>query len=64
MGLKLNDHKCPKCGTEFKYVAFRNPKNHIPKIIKSLAERPSLKIIDLEDFKHGEAEQKAKDLFK
>ena len=64
MNIKLNMNKCPQCGTGFKYVAFRNVKSHIPKIKKLMCERPSLTIIDYDDFKRGEAENKADNLFK
>ena len=49
--LKLNDHKCPQCDTEFKYISFRNVKSHFPKITKITNERPSLEIIDYDDYK-------------
>ncbi|MFT7538378.1 MAG: hypothetical protein ACI9F2_000521, partial [Lysobacterales bacterium] len=32
MGLALQDHKCKACDTEFKYIAFRNVRNHLPKL--------------------------------
>lgn len=49
--LKLNDHACPECKTEFKFISFRNVKSHLPKINKVMSERPSLEIIDYDDYK-------------
>ena len=42
MDLKLDMKSCPKCDAEFKYIAFRNVRNHLPKLQKIHEERPSL----------------------
>jgi len=51
--LPMNIHKCPECHTEFKYISFRNVKTHISKIIKLMAQRPSVVIIDFDDYKRN-----------
>jgi hypothetical protein len=62
MNVKLNDHNCPNCGTEFKYVAFQSIREHFPKLIKLHAERPGMKFVDHQDFKRIEAETKARSI--
>ncbi len=62
MNIKLNDHACPKCGTEFKYVAFQNVREHLPKMIQLHAQRPGMKFVDHQDFKRIEAETKARSI--
>lgn len=62
--LKLNQTQCPKCQTVFKYVAFRNIKTHIPKLYKLAEERPSLVVIDFDDYKRNLAQIKAREFFK
>ena len=64
MDVKLNHDKCPKCGTEFKYISFRNIKVHFPKVTKLLEERPNLTIVDFEDYKKEMGASKAGELFK
>ncbi|MCA9392651.1 MAG: hypothetical protein KC897_08130 [Candidatus Omnitrophica bacterium] len=62
--VKLNDPVCPECKTEFKYIAFRNIKSHMPKLTKLLAQRPSVVIIDHDDYKREKAASQAEDFFK
>ncbi len=62
--LPLRAKNCKNCGTEFKYIAFRNVRNHLPKL-KGLAEEcPGLIFIDYDDFKRNLDEVKAKDFLK
>ncbi len=63
MGLKLDMDKCPKCQTEFRYITFRNHKEHMPKILKLYTARPGIKIIDYEDYKKLTGKRKAEELF-
>ena len=37
--------KCPKCAAEFKYIAFRNVKAHLHKMIKLAEQRPSITMV-------------------
>jgi len=55
MDVKLDMTSCPKCKAEFHYLAFRNIRDHLPKVIKLLRERPHLTIVDCDDYKriHG-----------
>ncbi|MBF0386108.1 MAG: hypothetical protein HQL27_09620 [Candidatus Omnitrophica bacterium] len=62
--LKLDNANCPGCNTEFKYIAFRNVKVHIPKIHKLLNEKPHIKIIDFDDYKRNEGASKAEDFLR
>ena len=64
MDIKLDATHCPACKTEFKFIAFRNPRAHMPKIQKLHAERPQVAIIDYEDFTHHVGEQKAREFLK
>jgi hypothetical protein len=49
---------CPKCGTDFKYIASRS--KEVGKIIR---RRPDLIFIDFEDYKKITGRLKAKSLF-
>lgn len=55
----LNAVSCPKCGTEFKYIASRNKE-----IRKIKEKRPDLIFIELEDYKKATGSVKARDFFK
>ncbi|MEA3346556.1 MAG: hypothetical protein U9Q21_00510 [Candidatus Auribacterota bacterium] len=63
MGFKMDVDKCPSCGTEFKYLAFRNIKQNLPKLQKFSETRPDLIIVDFEDFKRIDSARKAQELF-
>ena len=60
MDLKLDVPKCPQCGREFKYIAFQNVRDHLPKMLKISQERPNMIFVDYDDFKRLEGEEKAK----
>jgi len=60
LDLKIDALKCPECGTEFKYIAFQNIKDHMPKMLKISHERPEIIFVDYDDFKRIEGEEKAK----
>ncbi|HLF18035.1 MAG TPA: hypothetical protein VI749_03960 [Candidatus Omnitrophota bacterium] len=62
--IKLNEPLCPNCKTEFKYVSFRNIRSHWPKLAKLAAEKPSVTVIDFDDYKMNLGKMKAEDLFK
>ena len=64
LDLKLSDHACPKCRAEFKYISFRNVKNHLPKLQKISAERPSMVIVDFDDYQRISGETRAQNFFK
>lgn len=64
MDIKWETTHCPSCKTEFKYIGFRNPKAHMPKILKINAERPQVVIIDYEDYNHHIGAMKAQDFLK
>jgi hypothetical protein len=57
---KLDAQACSKCATPFKYIAFQNVKEHLPKILRILHERPDIRLIDYQDFKRIEGEQRAR----
>lgn len=54
----ITSKKCPKCGTEFKYVATRL-QNNPSQARKLRLKRPDLIAIDLSDFKEGTARDNA-----
>ncbi len=60
MDAKLEHLKCTACGNEFKYIAFQNVKDHMPKMLRIAAERPNVIFVDYDDFKKIEGEEKAK----
>jgi hypothetical protein len=60
MDVKLDTLKCPGCSTEFKYIAFQNIRDHMPKMQRLAQERPQMLFIDYDDFKRLEGEEKAK----
>lgn len=64
LNLKLEVHTCPKCSAVFSYISFRNVKAHLPKLIKITAERPSMVIIDFEDYQRATGISKAQEFFK
>ncbi len=64
MDLKLEMTACPKCETEFKYISFRNVRNHLPKLQKIDAERPEIQFVDFDDYKRHIGELKARDFLK
>lgn len=64
INIKLESNICPECKTEFKYLSFRHVKSNYPKIQKMSEQRPSLKIIDYDDYVKGKSGGKFNDLFK
>lgn len=60
LSVKIDMTSCPKCGTEFKYIAIQNVREHLPKMIRIISERQGLYFIDHQDFKRIEGEQKAR----
>jgi len=64
LDLKLALTKCPKCGTYFKFVSFRNIKVHLPKVQKLKSDRPDVEIVDFDDFKRMSGERKAREFLK
>lgn len=63
MGFKMDLPQCPGCGTDFKYVAFRNIKENMPKILKLSETHPRLIVVDFDDFKRIDSASKAKEFF-
>jgi hypothetical protein len=64
MDVKIDSLACPECKTEFKYIAFQNVKDHMPKMLRVSQERPNIIFVDYDDFKKIEGEEKAKDIFR
>ena len=60
MDLKLDAKECPKCKTPFKYIAFQNVRDHLPKMLRIGREHPEIIFVDYDDFKRLEGEEKAK----
>ena len=50
LNLKIEELKCPECSADFKYLTFRNIKNHLPKIQRIAQERPGIVFVDYEDY--------------
>ncbi len=64
MDLRLDTLQCPECKNEFKFIAFQNVRDHLPKMLRIAQERPNITFIDYDDFKKIEGEEKARDIFK
>lgn len=62
LSVKLDALFCPKCNTPFKYIAFQNVREHLPKMIRISQERTAVQFIDYQDFKRIEGEQKARSI--
>ncbi|MDE1920318.1 MAG: hypothetical protein KGJ09_03120 [Candidatus Omnitrophica bacterium] len=60
MDLRIDALQCPGCKTDFKYIAFQNVRDHMPKMQKISHERPNIVFVDYDDFKRLEGEEKAK----
>lgn len=60
--VKLDAKECPACRTPFKYIAFMNPREHMPKIQRMSHERPEIVLVDYDDFKKIEGEERAKNI--
>jgi len=64
MDVKMEAVRCPQCGNDFKYIAFRNFKSHLPKMNRLFEERPYLTIVDFEDYQKSLGQSKAQEFFK
>ena len=64
MDFKLDIVACPKCKTEFKFIAFRNIKVHWPKVARLFEDRPHWKIVDFDDYSRILGATKAFDFLK
>ncbi len=62
--VKLTAPICPECRTDFKYVAFRNVRSHLPKLERLYTENPHVTLIDFDDYKHALGEAKAQEFWK
>lgn len=63
LDIRLTESICPECRTEFKYIAFRDVRNHIAKMEKLNSENPKIVMIDFDDYKRSLAEIKAKEFW-
>lgn len=64
MEIRLDAQTCPSCGTAFRYLAFRNVKDHMPKILNLQQTRPQLILVDYEDYKHHAGALKAEEFLR
>ena len=64
MDIKLDSPKCPHCHSDFKYIAFQNVKDHMPKILRISHERPEIVFVDYDDYKRTEGAVRAEELLK
>ncbi|MCK5178890.1 MAG: hypothetical protein KAR32_05110 [Candidatus Omnitrophica bacterium] len=64
MDLKLDMTACPKCEAEFKYITFRNVRNHLPKLQKINEATPDIQFVDFDDYKRSISEMKARDFLR
>ncbi len=64
LGVKLDSRDCPECHTVFKFITFRNIKDHLPKVQKLKHERPDVVLVDHDDFKRQTGALKAEEFLK
>jgi len=64
LDIKFTAPVCPECRTDFKYIAFRNVKHHLPKMEKLAEENPRVVLIDFEDYTRGLAQAKSEEFWK
>lgn len=50
LDIKFDAVRCPECRADFKYIAFRNIRHHLPKLQKLDDECPHLTFVDYDDF--------------
>ncbi len=62
MDIPLEAGACPECRTEFRYLAFRRVRQHLPKLVRILEERPELVVVDYDDFRRNTGLLKAEEL--
>lgn len=62
LNIKIDALFCPECKTPFKYVAFQNIKEHLPKMLRISSERSAVKFVDCQDFKRIEGELRARSI--
>ena len=62
--LKLGTYQCPECQTVYKYISFRNIRDHLPKLQQLHEQRPDLLCVDYEDFKRLSGALKAEEFLK
>ncbi len=63
LGIDYNTTRnCPKCGTDFRFIAVRSASGGAVKRIKD--RRPDLVMIDYDDYKQLTGKQSARDFFK
>ncbi len=64
MDIKLDVRQCPQCSAAFKFIAFQNVKDHMPKMLRLSSERPDLTFVDHDDFKKVEGAIKAEEFLR
>jgi hypothetical protein len=64
MDIKIDAPKCPQCSSEFKFIAFLNVRDHMPKMLRLSSERPDLTFVDYDDFKKVEGALKAEEFLR
>ena len=64
MDVKLDIAECPQCQSEFKYIAFRNIKRHLPKMQEIKEQRPDITLVDHDDYKKTVGALKAEEFLK
>ncbi len=64
LGLKPEASRCPQCQTDFKFMAFRKIRDHLPKMQKFNETRPELTFVDYDDFERITGALKAEEFLK
>ena|SRR3989338_2634232 len=64
MSLKFDFVKCPECQTDFKYLAFRNIRENLPKLQKLSDLHKDITFVDFDDFKRISGAVRAEEFFK
>jgi len=64
LDIKLDATQCPSCQTPFKYIAFRNVKQHWPKLSRIMEARPEVFLVDFDDYMRIMGQVKAEEFLK
>ena len=64
LDIKFEVFRCPSCQTDFKYIAFRNIKHHLPKVQRLSESHPYITLIDYDDYSRILGASKAEEFFK
>ncbi|MBN1587750.1 MAG: hypothetical protein JW937_10045 [Candidatus Omnitrophica bacterium] len=67
LGVELTAHRCPECGTGFKYAAIRleggRPGDYYAAVKRLRQNRPELTLLELADLENARGQAKSREIF-